>query len=111
MGLCVMAPIQQGSNPPHSLLLRTTPHLGQKQPVDETPDEIAEVRDEAMMGIVIGSERDPIALQGIVDGLCRPRDQQMVKVNTLLVKRNKDVEDRLDGLAKFEENRQKSRDK
>jgi len=101
-----------GPTPPHSLP-PVTPHLGglAQPPTDETPVDIGEVRDEAMMEIVSGTEGDSIALQGVVDGLSRPRDPQIVKMNELLVKKKKDIDERLDGLARLEANRRASKQK
>ena len=117
-GLFVAAGTGTGSyviTPLHPLT-PLTPHPGcgkmphQQQPTDESPNEISEVIEGAMMKTVsdtnCGAE-----LQGVIDGLSRPRNQQLVKMNNLLLKGKKGPEKRLDGLAKFEGNRRASRDK
>ncbi len=90
-----------------------TPHPQQaqpQQPNSKTPAEIGEVVDEAMLEIISDTDRGAV-LQDVVDGLSRPRDPQLVKVNNLLVKKDKAVDERLDGLVKYETNRQANKKK
>ena len=84
------------------------PHPIAQMPTEETPAEIEEVRDEAYMEICSDTTRGTV-LQGVVDGLSRPRDKQLVRVNELMTKQNKTTTERLDKLVKFEENRRKSK--
>ena len=96
-----------GYTPPQPLS-SITPHHTAQIATEETPAEIEEVRDEACMEICSKTTRGTV-LQGVVDGLSRPRDKQLVRVNELMTKQNKTTTERLDKLVKFEENRRKSK--
>jgi hypothetical protein len=76
---------------------------------DETPQGIAETCDEALLEIMSGSgeedEQRGIVLQGVVDGLTNPRDNQMEKAHGLLECKGKEASERVDGLAKLVANR------
>jgi hypothetical protein len=101
-----------GTSPPHSLP-PLTPYLTgkmQHQPTtNERHPDIGEVRDEAMLEIVSDATTRGPALQGVVEAFSRPRDQQMVRVNTLLVSKGQSTMERLDKLVKFEQNRRDSK--
>jgi hypothetical protein len=72
---------------------------------DETPQGIAETRDEALLEIMSGGgeedEQRGIVLQGVVDGLTKPWDNQMEKAHGLLERKGKEASERVDGLAKL----------
>ena len=76
---------------------------------DETPQGIAETRDKALLEIMSdGGEEDEqrgIALQGVVDGLTKPWDNEMEKAHGLLERKGKEASERVDGLAKLVVNR------
>ena len=76
---------------------------------DETPQGIAETRDEALLEIMSGGgeedEQRGIVLQGVVDGLTKPRDNQIEKAHGLLERKGKEASERVDGLAKLVANR------
>lgn len=100
-----------GISPPHALTPFSTQKLAyEPPPIDDTPSEIVEVRDEAFEEIMLDSESTRgETLQGVVDGLTRPRDEQLVKANSLLLRKGMSKDERLDGLAKFEDNRRTSK--
>ena len=95
-----------GMTPPHPL----TPFSVGKVAEDETPADIVEVRDEAFEEIMLSSDSTRgHTLQGVVEGLTRPRDDQLVKANALLSRKGKSATERLNGLVRFEDNRQGSK--
>ena len=105
-----MGPGCFGITPPHYLTPYSMGKTPYKLPVDDTPSEVVEVCDEAFEEIMLSSDlTHQDTLQGAVDGLTRPRDEQLVKANALLVKKGKSTEERLNGLAKFEDNRHASK--
>lgn len=80
---------------------------------DEMPQGITETREEAMMEIMLGgcnedNERG-VELQGIVDGLTKPRDVQIEKAHNLLEKKGKTAEERVNGLANLVRNKNRSK--
>lgn len=81
--------------------------------VDETPEIDVEVREDAMMKIVMGEDEESSeALQRVYAGLTeKPRDAQIQKGNALMHKKGKGASERLAGLVKLEEIRMKNEKK
>ena len=77
-------------------------------PAENTPDVITDVRDEITMEICDGTERGEV-IQGVLDSLTAPYNQQIVNANALLARKGKSVSERLDGLARMEKNRRDSK--
>jgi hypothetical protein len=89
-------------------------------PIEEpTPVEISEVRDAALLEIVMGAPPDKAnLLQGLADGLSRtadvPRDPQLVNTNQMLLNMKKDANERssmLVNIVKSKDARQKNQNK
>ena len=82
---------------------------------DETPQGIAETRDEALLEIMSGSAEEDVkrgvALQGVVDGLSKPRSAQIEKGHAVLERQGKTVTERLEGLVKLVANKLRTQDK
>jgi hypothetical protein len=76
---------------------------------DETPQGIAETRDKALLEIMSGGgeedEQRGIVLQGVVDGLTKPPDNQREKAHGLLEREGKEASERVYGLVKLDANR------
>ena len=77
--------------------------------MDETPEIDKEVREDAMMEIVMDADEERSqALQRVYPGLTeKPRDTQLQKGNALMHKKGKDRSERLEGLVKLEQVRMK----
>ena len=79
---------------------------------DETPPDIKEVRNEADMRIMSPETDDDDEklnrFQDVRIGLTRPRNEQLVDANKLLVKKNKEPKERLEKLAKIADRQKKS---
>lgn len=77
--------------------------------VDETPQAIQDTRDEALLEIMGGGgvtdDDRGVLLQGIVDGLTKPRDQQIEKAHALLERKGNEATERVEGLSKLVANR------
>ena len=68
----------------------------------KTPVEIEEVRDAAMLEICLESSSDRAdILHDVLDDLSRPYDDKTMKAHSLLVKKGKSVDERVDGLANW----------
>ena len=73
---------------------------------DPTPECDVEVRDECLLEIVSGDTERGDVLQDIYEGLSREtKDKQMARANALLHKKDKSVEERINGLEKIAESR------
>ena len=81
--------------------------------VDETPQAIQDTRDVAMLEIMgAGGVTDGdrgVLLQGIVDGLTKPRDQQIEKAHALLERKGNEATERVEGLSKLVANRRRTK--
>ena len=71
---------------------------GAETAVDPTPECDIEVRDECLLEIVSGDTERGDVLQDIYEGLSRKtKDKQMARANALLHKKDKSVEERING--------------
>ena len=73
--------------------------------MDETSQAIAETRDEALLEIMGGGGDNNgervILQQGIVDGLMKPKDNQIMNAHGLLKQRGNEASERVEGLSKL----------
>ena len=98
----------RGITPTYAAAASAPPAPVVKVASKKTPVEVEEVRDEATIQVCIGSgSASSETLQDVVDDLTRPYNQQTMKVHDLLVKKGKDVDERIDGLANWVETRKK----
>ena len=71
---------------------------------EDNPVEITDVHDSALNEIILGSSDQPdrvAVLHDVLELLQRPCDSMAIRANTMLVKKGKSTEDRVDGIAKF----------
>ena len=69
-----------------------------------------DVRDAAQLEIMCSSDTERgIELQGVVDDMSKPYNTQTLNANSLLKKKGKDADQRVDGLIKLWKNRKASK--